>query len=197
MKVAILGTAPGSLWNAPLAKSGVQCWTGASFYRCYEKLAPTIDRWFELHPNPERFRDGWLGWAVENQPDCYLQEPHPELKNSAAYPIDRITERFGRYFTSTASYMVASAIDVGASEIQVFGVDMSTGSEYVRQRPCFEYIVGVARGMGIKVDVAPGSPMLKCKWLYGYERPPAGWSSPFKLVPVDEQDFTEPLREVG
>lgn len=188
MKVAILGTSPGSLWDAPLTDPDVQCWTMPSFYRMYEKLASSIDCWFEFHPDPERFRDGWLGWAVENQPTCYLQEAHLELKNSSAFPLERITKRFGRYFTSSMSYMVAFAIDAGASEIQVFGVDMITGSEYVRQRPCFEFMVGVARGVGIKVHIADGSPVLKCQWLYGYERPPGGWSSPYKLVPINGKD---------
>ena len=120
-----------------------------------------------------------------------MQEPHPELKNSAAYPLDRITSKFGRYFTSSASLMMAAAIDAGATEIQVFGVDMITGSEYVRQRPCFEYMVGAARGMGIRVKIADGLPMLQCEWIYGYERPPGGWSSPYRLVPVDGEGLTE------
>lgn len=191
MKIAILGTSPGSLWDAPLTNPDVQCWTMPSFYRMYEKLASSIDCWFEFHPDPERFRDGWLGWAIENQPKCYLQEPHSELKNSEAYPLERITAHFGRYFTSSASLMVAAAVDAGASEIQVFGIDMITSSEYVRQRPCFEYIVGVARGMGVKVDIADGSPVLQCKWIYGYERPPGGWSSPFKLVSINGQGLAE------
>ncbi len=187
MKIAILGTSPGSLKDAPLEDPGVQCWTGASFYKCYEKLSPCIDLWFELHPDIERLRDGWLGWAVENQPTCYLQEAHHELEHSTRFPIEAITTKFGRYFTSTASFMVATAIDAGATEISIHGVDMLTSSEYVRQRPCFEYMVGVARGAGIEVQMPEGSPMLKCKWIYGYQRPPGGWSSPYKLVRAEGQ----------
>jgi hypothetical protein len=65
--------------------------------------------------------------------------------------------------------MIASAIDAGASEIALFGVDMRMQGEFARQRPCCEYMVGLARGMGIDVYVHDRSPMLKSKYLYGYE----------------------------
>jgi hypothetical protein len=161
----------------------VQRWAGASFYKYHENLAGLIDHWFEVHPDIERLRSGWLGWAIENQAHCELQELHSELEHSARYPIEAITKRFGRYFTSTAAYMIASAIHVGAKEIGLFGVNMSTDSEYMQQRPCCEYLIGLARGMGIEVFVSDGSPLTRCKWIYGYERPEGGWSAPLRLVP--------------
>ncbi len=148
----------------------VERWAGASFYKYHENLAGFVDRWFEIHPEIEQLRGGWLSWAIENQKRCDLQAPHPELENSSAYPIDRITSKFGRYFTSTASYMIASAIDEGAEGIGLFGVNMSTDGEYQNQKPCCEYLIGIARGRGIKVHIAPGSPLLLSeKGLYGYE----------------------------
>jgi hypothetical protein len=148
----------------------VKRWAGASFYRYHKNLAGFVDRWVEIHPGVDELRDGWLGWAIENQPDCYLQKPHPELKNSSAYPIEKITARFGQYFTSTVSYMIALAIAEGAKGIGLFGVNMSTDEEYVNQKSCCEYLVGFARGMGIDVLIADGSPLLQeSKGLYGYE----------------------------
>jgi len=164
----------------------VQRWAGASFHRYQPNAVRFIDRWFELHPNIERLRDGWLSWAIDNQVVCELQEVHPELENSSAYSIEHITERFGRYFTSTASYMLASAIDAGATHISLYGLNMSTDGEYMQQRPCCEYLIGLARGMGIEVFVNDGSPLTRCKWIYGYERPPGGWSAPLQLPSYQE-----------
>lgn len=170
MIVAILGSASSSLQDAPWMSKSVERWAGASFYKYHKNLAGLVDRWFEIHKDVEQLRSGWLGWAIENQQRCDLQEPHPELENSSAYPIDRITSKFGRYFTSTASYMIALAIDEGAEGIGLFGVNMSTEGEYRNQRSCCEYLVGVARGMGIKVHIANGSPLFREKrGLYGYE----------------------------
>jgi hypothetical protein len=111
-----------------------------------------------------------------------LQEPHPELSHSAAYPLDEITARFGRYFTSTVSYMIAMAIHAHASEIFLFGVDMKTSSEYAYQRPCVEYMIGLAQGSGIEVCIHDQSPLLKSKGLYGYEKGEVGWINPASVA---------------
>ena len=89
--------------------------------------------------------------------------------------------KYGRYFTSTAAYMLASAIDEGATDIAIFGIDMKGDFEYVRQRPCFEYFVGLARGMGVNVYVSGASPVVQSEWLYGWERPDGGWSKPIDI----------------
>ncbi len=124
-----------------------------------------------------------MKWAVENQPVCYLQEAHSELKNSSRYPIEEMIERFGKYFTSTASYMVASAIAAGATEICLFGIDLRVDTEYVYERPNFEYMVGMARGMGIEVTVGEQCTILKSHFLYGYDEAPIeGWPVPENLV---------------
>jgi hypothetical protein len=159
----------------------IQRWAGASFYRYQPGAAEFVDCWFELHPDIERLRDGWLGWATKNQLECVLQEKHSELKNSTRYPIEPITANFGRYFTSTAAYMIALAIDRGAEWIGLFGLNMAVDTEYVRQRPCVEYMVGVARGMGIEVHCTAASPLLRCDHLYGYEKPEGGWSAPVHI----------------
>ena len=190
MIVAILGSASSSLRDVPWMSKSVERWAGASFYKYHKNFAGLVDRWFEIHPEVERLREGWLSWVIENQKRCDLQVSHPELENSSAYPIDRITARFGRYFTSTVSYMIASAIDEGAESIGLFGVNMSTEGEYQNQRSCCEYLVGVARGMGIKVHVANGSPLLQEeRGIYGYEynEPfPAGFDHNLPTIGVEK-----------
>lgn len=121
-------------------------------------------RWFELHPTGRwdaKFLSG-LGIPV------YMQEHHPEIPLSAPYPLDRITRKYGRYFTNTISYMLALALDEGFKTIVLYGVDMLMQDERVHQKGSVEYFLGVARGMGVEVYVSHGSALLKSK-LYGYE----------------------------
>ena len=66
--------------------------------------------------------------------------------------------KIGRdYFTSSIAYMIAEAIRRGATTIGLWGVDLSDDTEYVDQRPCAEYWLGLAQGMGIEVYVPPQS----------------------------------------
>lgn len=170
MRVVILGSASSSLRLIPWDEPDVEFWAGASFFKFHPNFASLVTHWFEIHPNIERLREEWLGWAVENQVRCYLQDKHSELENSQAYPIDEMVEQFGRYLTSTVAYMLALAISKGATEIGCFGVNMSSDTEYFRHRPCFEYFAGLARGMGIRVHVAGESPLLQSSnGLYGYD----------------------------
>lgn len=184
MRIAILGASSNSLLGVPWESTEIEFWAGASFHKLQPELAPAVNCWFEMHNNVERLRDGWLGWAVENQPKCYLQEAHPELSGSAAYPIAEITMKFGRYFTSTVAYMIALAIRVKASEIFLFGVDMKCGDEYTHQKPCTEYMIGLARGFGIDVCIHDRSPLLKADTLYGYESRVGepGWVDPASVA---------------
>ena len=62
----------------------------------------------------------------------------------------------------------------GATEIAIYGVDMAVGghdpnAEYSHQRPSCEYMIGVARGIGIKTYVPAKSDLLKVRQLYGFQ----------------------------
>jgi hypothetical protein len=53
------------------------------------------------------------------------------------------------------------ALGQTVGEVLLTGIDMSAYSEYSYQRPCVEYWLGVADGMGIKVTIPKLSPVLK------------------------------------
>jgi hypothetical protein len=161
-------------------------------------------RWFEIHfiDNSEsgvlrrRFDPIFRGQSVEEYfkggiaPDgkkvhglstlgipVYMQKLWPEVPNAIIYPLEKITQQFGDYFTNSISYQIALAIDEGFEEIHVFGVDMAVSSpkllhdEYSHQRPSCEYFLGVAVGRGIKIFVPDTADLLKTRFLYGYDEP--------------------------
>jgi hypothetical protein len=155
------------------------------------------DRWFEIHniwfdPNKKKlvrrddpdFRgqpvDKYMeGLAALNCP-VYMQQFWPELVPlSVPYPLEPMLRWFAeekglgiekaRYLTNTISYEIALAIFEGFKEIEVWGVDMSVGTEYAAQRPSCEWWLGIAAGLGIKINIPPENDLLKTRFMYGFE----------------------------
>ena len=181
-KVAIVGFAE-SWKSAPFADDAVEIWALNEFW----KYAPRWSRWFELHDaetlgvttrdlsegEQKRHLD-WLSQAHDGGRPIYMQPQFCDgrFPNATPYPLDRMVARFGRYFTSTIGYMLALAIDEGYSWIGLYGVDLASHQEYPYQRPNAEYLIGMARGLGIEVEVAAHSAILRSNFLYGYEQEP-------------------------
>jgi len=169
-KVAIIGKAKSTQGAAPYDDPSWEIWTLYDMVHCGE--VPRFTQHFELHPM-RWFReqnDGYWEWlrGVRDKP-VYVQQPCDEVPAGVAYPVDQITDRFGRYFTNTVSWMIALAIYDGASEIALWGVDMAQDTEYSVQRPSCEYFLGMAVGTGIKVTIPVASDLLKSRVLYGFE----------------------------
>jgi hypothetical protein len=114
----------------------------------------------------------WLQAQPAGKP-IYMQPQFCDGRFPAAtpYPLERLSEKFGRYFTSTIGYMLALAIDEGYDWIGCYGIDLASDVEYAQQRPNAEYFIGLARGMGKTVEIAPSSALCKAGHLYGYEKP--------------------------
>jgi hypothetical protein len=82
-------------------------------------------------------------------PDYLTQWPEAkDWPHATAFPKAEVEAEFGRYFTSSPSWMLALAILQGAREIQVYGIHLSTEHEYIEQRPNFEYLMGRVLGTG-------------------------------------------------
>lgn len=88
--------------------------------------------------------------------------------SAVQYPTDLVEEALGIpwgdrkniYATSSPAYMIALALYehmIGNSldEIRFAGVELAIGTEYAVQRPCFEFYLGMAIGMGIEVIRPP------------------------------------------
>jgi hypothetical protein len=179
-KVAIIGMGA-SRSEAPFDDDSWTFWGLNNLYRYSSKF--DYSAWFEIHKfsidSGKILRKGcneWRGLTIEqylmdlqslNIP-VYMQEECQLISNAIAYPKHRVVNRFGRYFTSTHAWMLALAIRAGFGTIGLYGVDMND-PEHIDKRPCFEYLLGIAKGSGVKVIVAESSPLLKCDKLYGFE----------------------------
>ena len=116
-------------------------------------------------------------YANEMRPDMrFITLEHwSEIPSSEAYPLDEIIEKFGVcYFTSTIDYMIAYALNEGAKEINLYGINMSVKSEYAYEKPGAEFWIGMAMGMGVKVNLqTEHTSLMKSRdgLLYGYLTP--------------------------
>jgi hypothetical protein len=167
LKVAIVGLSESSKHLAPWG-SDWEMWGLAWDVDRYR-----FDRVFEMHDRRDltKFYGDELGSYLEKLDACtkvYMQEPFPEVSGSVYYPFGRVAEVCGDYWESSIGYALALAITLGADEIAIYGVDMRADEEYAYQRPNCEYLIGLAKGRGIKVRIPESSPLLKFSGFDGY-----------------------------
>jgi hypothetical protein len=190
-KVAIVGGGP-SRRRAPYSDPTWEIWAFSSKLYRY----PRVNRWFELHALADlrqqlagrkpgrRTYMSYKRFLRRLSCPVYMQKAHPDIPQSVAYPLAEVKKRFGRCFTSTASYMVALAIMEGYDVIGLWGIDVKR-REYLRQRPALRYLLGVARQQGIRVVLARGSRLsvprqprrvyTRVLYAYGWRSPSAWW----------------------
>lgn len=174
-KVAIIGTAPSSLYLAPCNNDEWELWGIGGLFRFVD--VPNIKnftRWFDIHDletikaEPENFYE----WIKNCSFSVYMQEEFAEVLKAVEYPLDAILKTFPRkYFNSTVDYMLALAIYEGYTDIAIYGVNMAQDTEYAEQRPSCEYWCGYCDGAKINLHIPQESNLLKSTYLYGYEQP--------------------------
>ena len=105
-----------------------------------------------------------------------MQQHYPDVPASIKYPLEQVVTEFPwGYMTNTVAYMIALALMEGVTHIGIFGADYVGASEYLAQRGCCEYWLGVAEGRGVHLRFPPGCDLLnRPHLLYGYESHPNG-----------------------
>jgi hypothetical protein len=99
----------------------------------YEAFRDKIDLYFNLHK----------GQAVDCVNTITLDD----------YPLEDAIETTGsNYFNNSIAYMMVYAFMQGAKEINIFGVDVESDSEYRFERPCLTYWIGWLKAKGVKVN---------------------------------------------
>lgn len=174
-KICLIGSAPSSVALAPYDDPSWEIWACSPGARPYVKR---VNAWFEMHlwePQQPWFSPEYVDFMAKLPAGVpvFMLEPIDRIPNSCAYPKDEILRRFGVegiwFFTSTLSWMMALAIETGATEIALYGVDMSAAEEiYTHQRAGCQYFIGKALSRGIKVTVPQQSDLMRPSPLYGY-----------------------------
>ncbi len=181
-KIAILGNADSTRDLAPFDDPTWEIW-GLAWRALHH---PRMDVCFEVHTLAQMVEDfgpdviDWLTDPTDragNTPALYLlPEAASEFPQAKPYPLRDAAALMGgrEYFTSSFSYMLALALlQDDVAEIGVWGVDLTDGEEYTHQRPCAEFLLGIALGRGIKLTIPPQSALLRCSYRYGLDLSPA------------------------
>jgi len=181
------------------------------------KDMPKFHRLFEIHKKDWYLRkeaprsaiyEKWL----EEQHDfpIYMQRKRKEVPNSVRYPLEEIVAELlpglvwvdaegkeivrSKYFTSSASYMMALAIYEKFDVIEIYGIDMENNTEYGYQKPCMEFWEGYALGRGIKIIQRELCPLCYAP-LYGYEEVPYVDAAKLREVLIFYQDNRDEIKK--
>lgn len=168
-KLAIVGFASNTMHLVPWLDPEYELWGlnqgGSNFLR-------RADRWFEMHQpefTPDARDPGYVQFLKGFNVPCYMLDVKEEYPSSVRFPIEAAIELAGRdYFTSTIAYMLALAGLEGFKRVEVYGVNLAIGTEYVRQKDCAEWWLGFLQGRGVSIHVPRASSLLKQFSRYGY-----------------------------
>lgn len=131
-------------------------------------------------------------------PDFAIQCPEAQTwPNVHPFPKADIEAAYGRYFSSSPSWMLAHALLEGVRDIEIYGIHLSTEHEYIEQRPGFEYLCGMLLGASKRTmtvaddkriyETANGrlvlpmtSPVLSAPFQYAFEPSPRRGIEPLR-----------------
>lgn len=169
-KVAIMGRAEDSAL-APFGNPDWEIW-GLP----WADALPRVDRFFDIHSQAVwdttfGMPDGWEREIAARHPGvpvyCDPSRLHA-FPEAVAYPLDEILLSLPiASLESTISYEIALAIHEGVSEIGLYGLSLLSDSEYGFQRPSVAYLVGLAQGMGITVNIQASNGLFASAWPSG------------------------------
>ena len=119
---------------------------------------------------------------------------YEEIPLSQAFPIDECVKRFGMpYFSNTIAFMIAYALLQNPKEIELFGVNQASSSEYFYEKAGVEYWLGVAVGMGVKTTLnGVKSELLTNKARFGGDIM-YGYLQSYEQVKTAREKFGEPI----
>lgn len=194
MILQICGRAPSAAMVPPDLPNSER-WIIGSAYR--EHVDTAYTRVFDVHPVDGSDHhagilalraDAWRWYGQQTKP-VYLIAPHPEVPASVPYPLEAIGGRFGARaacaLSSTVDHMMALALLEGYfTEIHLCGVRLTSVEEWVLQRECLGYWIGLAEGLGVAVHTDPVAALCCPERVYGYGYPTGAVRAPGSPVIV-------------
>jgi hypothetical protein len=161
VKVAIVGMAPSGDGIIPWRDPDWEIWGLNDLYLLYHGDGPNDPKpftgWWELHGDTPLTRDrrpaGHFDVIKAMNIPVYYLHGDPPTPNAVKVDVDALAKQGRDYFACTFAYQIAKAMEMGATEIALFGTPLATNREVVVERPCVAYWLGLAEGRGIKVSV--------------------------------------------
>lgn len=174
-KIALLGTAP--QWQAaPFDDPTWEIWGlfGVTL------VAKRLTRLFELHDKNiieqmvKQYSPDGRYWEVCKKmgKEFYTRDAFEQAPEAQRFDFEGKMKRYGKYFASSASWMLAEALDQNPAEIGIFGVNMAADEEYAHQKPSLSYLIGWGKAQGIKFTIPSSSELMSLTHQYGLEDPP-------------------------
>ena len=187
-RIAICGTAP-TIRDVPWDDPTLEIWALNDMHVLSPKRA---DRWFDLHPFDHFFYTTGKKILQHDVPPGYFIRPKGHLDalrrmtipvyvqdasllgspNAVTFPKAEVEKAVGPYFASSPAWMLGLALAEGVTEIQVYGIHLSTEWEYQKQKPNFAFLLGLAAGRGVKIVVPKTAPLLRESHQYAYQPDP-------------------------
>ena len=187
-RVAVVLSGEG--WDrAPFADPAIEIWTCNDMY---ELPLPRIDRLFELHAPEDWYcvaervlscdvpegkfvrplNHAARLTALSKSIPVYMQQSYDDFPDAIRFPLEDVTNVCGHVplFDSSLAFMVGFAILERIGWLGVFGANMAGPTEYARQRPNAQWLLGIAFGRGVRIAIGQPSTLLTVGHLYAYER---------------------------
>lgn len=189
-RIAIVGTAP--TWKlTPWDDPTLQVY---ALNDMWVMNLPRVDKWFDLHPidkmwfRPDNAKpvfqgdvpagffvrpQGHLEWLRKQAIPVYVQDAKQlGSPNAVTFPKEQIEAKFGKHFASSPAWMIGLALLEGVTELHIYGIHLATEWEYVKQKPNMLFLLGLAAGLGVKVVLPKGCPLLAESHQYAFEEDP-------------------------
>jgi hypothetical protein len=134
----------------------------------------------------------WLAALPGRDVKLWTGAPVDALPGSLVYPTDSILTEFdpqGWFCSSSLFWMMALAIQRGASKIGLWGVDMAAGEEYELQRAGIHYLTYIARARGIEVGCPMESDLFTPRFRYAVDE----WTHGYRKTRARRQELESRL----
>ena len=177
--VAILGCAIPTLILAPFGDPDWELWGTGNF----QDDVKDWTSWFDIH-NLDTLPRGFekhLIWLGQQTKPVWIARPSEHVPNGLLFPFKKYQDQYPpaavEFFTSSAAWLVAKAIDDGYEKIGLWGIEMCTDEEYAFQRPGMKFFQIEAERKGIEFVIPPESDLAREKIPYPFcdETPLAKW----------------------
>ena len=187
MNVALVGGAPSSEGLAPFDDPEFEIWVHGNQMEAHANRRVT--RIFEIHDDLSEHGPSYPEFLANKNIPMIVGPKFPlQGKHIKQFPVERANKLMGQHLTSTPAYMMALALLEGATDISIYGVDMSIDDhEYFLQRACMYAWIGYAKAKGVNIFIPKESGLFKDSHVEGN----SGGKPYLSLGPFTSSEFSK------